>query len=157
MAIACGLALGGCATFDRSEVVTSSLVSFAPLQASLFETSATVTLRLTSDAVRPLVFAGSSHRLFLNGTYVGRGVTNESVTVPPFAAAAPVVVIYLENLTLVRKFSEFQNAPPATIDYRLESEFHPAQGEPGGRVRTLTTGHLDVRSLMQAAAGMSRP
>jgi LEA14-like dessication related protein len=148
------VAAAGCSTFTRTGGVTASVVNVAPTQASLFETTVGITLRLTNEAAEPRVLTGSSHRLFLNGTYVGRGVSNERVGLPPFGVATQTITVYVENLTLMRKFSEFQSAPPPTIDYRFESDFHAEENRHVGTVRTIATGQLDVRGLMNAASGM---
>ena len=137
--------LSGCATLSPGPTVGLSVVNLRPLQSTILETSLELTLRLTNEAAQPLVLAGSTHKLYLNDSYVGRAVSNERVAVPAFGTATPTVTVYLENLTLIRKATEFSQAPK--LAYRLESRLHPADGAPFGDVKATATGELDLAGL----------
>lgn len=137
--------LAGCATLTPGPTVGLSVVNLRPLQSTILETSLELTLRLTNEAAQPLVLAGSTHKLYLNDSYVGRAVSNERVTVPAFGTATPTVTVYLENLTLIRKATEFSQAPK--LAYRLESRLHPAEGAAFGDVKASATGELDLAGL----------
>lgn len=149
-------ALGGgaCTTLPRGGGIGVTVADVRPLQASLLESSIALTLRLTNEALQPLTLAGSSHRLFLNGSYVGRAVSNERLTLPPLGTATQTVTVYLENLTLVRKAAELSNAPK--INYRLESRLHPADGDGFGSIKAVATGELDLSGLGLLASGQPR-
>jgi LEA14-like dessication related protein len=137
--------LAGCATLSPGPTVGVTVVNLRPLESTILETSVAVTLRLTNESAQPLVFAGSTHKLYLNDSAVGRAVSNERLTVPAFGTATPTVTVYLENLTLLRKATEFSQAPK--LAYRLESRLHPADGAGFGDVRATTTGELDLAGL----------
>ena len=134
-----------CATLTPGPTVGLSVVNLRPLQSTILETSLELTLRLTNEAAQPLVLAGSTHKLYLNDSYVGRAVSNERVTVPAFGTATPTVTVYLENLTLIRKATEFSQAPK--LAYRLESRLHPAEGSAFGDMKATATGELDLAGL----------
>ena len=147
------LCLGGCATpTDQSEIGVN-VVEIVPTQTSLLETTARLTLRLTNERSAPLVLNGSANRLYFNGSYVGRGVSNTSLTVPPLGTATLEVSVFLENLVLVRKAAEFSQAL-ASLDYRLVTQLHTAGREGTGRIKVVSTGQLDVRGLL---AGVRSP
>lgn len=135
----------GCATLAPGPTVGVSVVNLRPLQSTILETGLELTLRLTNESAQPLVLAGSTHKLYLNDSYVGRAVSNERVTVPAFGTATPAVTVYLENLTLLRKATEFAQAPQLT--YRLECRLHPADGAAFGDVRARASGELDLAGL----------
>jgi LEA14-like dessication related protein len=135
----------GCATLSPGPNVVETVVNIRPLQSTLLETTVELTLRLTNESAQPLVLAGSTHKLFLNDSHVGRAVSSERVTVPAFGTATPVVIVYLENLTLIRKATEFSQAPK--LAYRLESRLHPAEGAAFGDIKTTATGELDLAGL----------
>jgi LEA14-like dessication related protein len=135
----------GCATLSPGPSVTETVVNIRPLQSTLLATAVELTLRLTSESAQPLVLAGSTHKLFLNGSTVGRAVSSERVTVPAFGTATPIVTVYLENLTLIRKATEFSQAPK--LAYRLEGRLHPAEGSAFGNIKTIATGELDLAGL----------
>jgi hypothetical protein len=138
----------GCATLPRDGGVAVSLVSIVPQQSSLFETSAQLTLRYTNETARPLEFTGSTHRLFVNGTYVGRAVTNERVGVRELGTTTQTITAHLENLALMRKAQELGNV--TTVDYRIESQLftHDARGNTLGAV---ATGQLDLSGWFNSA------
>jgi LEA14-like dessication related protein len=142
----------GCATFTASRDVSVGLVNVLPVNASLFETSAELTVRVTNQTARPLAFAGSTHRLYLNDSYVGTAVSNSRLTVPEFTSSTQTVTVHLENLVLLRKFTELSNSRATKVAYRMESQLHP-EGGGLGRVKALATGELDVSGLMEAAGG----
>jgi LEA14-like dessication related protein len=152
---ASSLWLAGCASLGSNRTVIVNVVDIRPAQATLLETTGVLTLRFTNETPEPLQVRGSSHRLFLNGSPVGRGVSNDILTIPPLSTVTQPVTIHLENLTLVRKAAELSRAPNA-IDYRLESELF-AVGAPGGKaLRATSTGQLDVRGLLDATSGTMR-
>lgn len=144
--LGCG---SGCATWGGRQGLAVHVVNVVPTQASLFETTAALTLRLLNESTEPVEFIGSTHRLFLNGTYVGRAVSSEKVTLAALATSTQTVTVFLENLALVRKFGQLQR--DATIDYRLESEFLPATGSRFGAWRTTAAGQVDLASFQPSA------
>jgi LEA14-like dessication related protein len=150
--LAGGIALlaSGCASLASREDVSVTLIDLLPTRATVFETGATMTLRYTNEAPAPIELKGSAHRLFLNGSYVGRAVSNDAVTVPQLGTATQTVTLYLENLALFRKAAEFSSAP-AVIAYRLESQLYPADAQNARRIRTVASGQIDLRALMQGS------
>ncbi len=142
------IGLGGCATLTPSHDFSLSVTNLLPTEASLLETTAVLTLRLTNEMPRPVTLVGGAHRLMFNGTYVGRAVTSERITVPQLGTLTQTVTVHLENLTLMRKLAELSRDSSPIIRYQLDSKLHPAEGE-GLRTFTATTrGELDVGELM---------
>lgn len=140
-----GLALvltaAGCAT-GPSGGASVSLANLRPLQASLFETSAELTVRYANETPEPLALAGSVHRLYLNGSYVGRAVSNDAVEIPGLSTATQRVVIHLENLALLRKARQLRGAK--AVGYRLDSLLHPAASSPRFRLKLSSSGEVDL-------------
>jgi LEA14-like dessication related protein len=145
-----GLLVAGCATVSRQGGVAVSLVGIRPVQSTLFETSAELTLRFTNESSQPLALAGSTHRLFLNGTYVGRAMTNERLTIPQLGTMTQTLTAHLENLVLMRKAQELGNVP--AVDYRIESRLHAADEQGGGTLAATATGQLDLSGLIPGSA-----
>lgn len=144
--------VGGCATLGEHEGVSLSVVDLLPTQASLFETSASLKLRFTNESTQPLVLSGGSHRLYLNGSYVGRAVSSERLTIPALGTNTQTVVVHLENLTLFRKAAELSNSTAPAIGYRLESRLHSAKGSTFGRLQVTSSGELDLSGLTRSPA-----
>ena len=138
--------LAGCATLAPAPAVSLSVVNLRPLESTLLETRAEVTLRVTNESAQPLALAGSTHKLYVNDSYVGRAVSNERVSVPAFGTSTPTVTVYLENLSLLRKAAEFSQAP-GKLAYRLESRLHPTDGALFGDIKVTTHGEIDLAGL----------
>jgi hypothetical protein len=135
--------LAGCATLGPAPSVAVSVTSILPRESTLLETSAEVALRLTNESAQPLALAGSSHKVYVNDTLVGRGVSSERVVVPAFGTAAIKVAVHADNLVLLRKAKEFSELPK--LAYRLESRLHPAEG--AGDLKTVATGEIDLAAF----------
>ena len=140
-----GLWLGGCATFSRAPALGVSLVDLRPTAASVLETTAGLTVRMVNETPVPFALTGSTHRLYLNGTYVGRGVSNESAAIPALGSATQTVTLYLENLALLAKFRDLPSRP--VVEYRLESRLFSNVGQDSRSVGATATGSLDLGNL----------
>lgn len=138
--------LAGCATFSPAPPVGLSVINILPRQSTLLETSLELTLRLTNEAGQPLALAGSTHKLYVNDSYVGRAVSSERVTVPALGTSTPTITVYLENLALLRKAAEFSQAP-GKLTYRLESRLHPVESSRFGDIKATARGELDLAGL----------
>ena len=149
------LFLPSCATAPEANLVSTSLVGLRPLQASLFETTAEMTLRVTNESPQPLVLGGSSHKIYVNDTYIGKAVTNEVLTVPPLSTATQTVSTHLENLALVRKVQELSTAAAPIVAYRIESRLFSTGPQGAGTLRATATGQLDLGGFMPGQNGSS--
>ncbi len=139
------LLLAGCATLAPSPAVALSVVGVRTLESTMLETRLELTLRLANESAQPLALAGSTHQLYVNDSRVGRAVSNERVTVPAFGTSSPTVTVYLENFTLLRKASEFSQAPK--LAYRIESRLHPVDAALFGDIKVTATGEIDLAGL----------
>jgi len=148
---ALALGLSGCATLGPTHDFSLSVTNVMPTEASLLETTAVLTLRLTNEMPRPITLVGGVHRLLLNGSYVGRAVTSERITVPQLGTMTQSVTVHLENLTLMRKLAELSRESSPVISYQLDSKLHPADGQGLGSFNATTRGELDVGALMNGA------
>lgn len=141
---------GGCASLTPTDQASLGLVGIQSANSTLFETTITLTLRVTNETNRPLRVQGSSHELALNGNKVGRGVSDAVTDVPPLGTATFPVTLRLDNLKLL---SRFGGGPlPPEIAYRLESRLFTQAGQTRG-LAVLTEGGLDLRPYVN---GMSR-
>lgn len=133
--------LGGCASYQPTERATLSLVNVESAHSTIFETSIGLVLRVTNETNEPLRINGSSHKLTLNGSIIGSGVSNATLEVPPLATATFPVTINMNNLKLLNRFGRGQL--PEGIDYRLDSRLITPTSAVG--LRVLTEGALDLR------------
>lgn len=133
----------------RPSGVTVSVVNFRPTNATPLESTGVLTVRYTSENISPLGFSGSVHKLYLNGTYVGKAVSNEPFGVPPLSTVTQDVTVHLENLALLRQLISVRDTQTAA--YRLESVLHQTIYEEKFEIKARAEGSLDLRSFAGAA------
>jgi LEA14-like dessication related protein len=122
-----------------------SVVDFRPTDASLLESRGTLTLRVLNESIAPLGYSGSSHKLYLNGQYVGKGVSDRPFGIPPLSTVTQDVTINLENLALVRQLVSVRDSQ--SVSYRLESVLFQTVYEEDYQIKVQAQGSLDLRSF----------
>ncbi len=142
-------ALAGCATDLKISGVSISVVDLRPVNATLFETEARLTLRFANESVVPIAVSGSSHKLYLNDTYVGRAVDQDAVGMPSMNTATHTVTLYIENLALLQRLQGLDRS--STVSYRLESVLRIDAGEQYDNVKIRSSGSVDLSALLPAA------
>jgi LEA14-like dessication related protein len=137
--------LAGCSSAVRPDSVTVSVADLKPADASATETRIIVTLRFTSESLNAFGFLGSTHKLYLNGGYVGKAVSSKALGLPPLSTATQDVTMVLENAALVRQLLSAGGEP--VVRYRLESVLHTKSGDDEMRVKSKYEGSIDLRHL----------
>ena len=140
--------LTGCATDFKLSEISVSIVSIRPVSATALETQAHMTLRFTNANVLSIALDGTTHKLYLNGTYVGQAVNNEAVGLPPLGTTTADITIQLENLALVKQLLKSANEQSAT--YRLDSRLHVRAGEDWQNYNCSQQGSVDLQALAAA-------
>ena len=140
-----GLLLGGCATDLKISGVSVTVVNLRPVNATVFETEAQLTVRYINESVVPIAVSGSTHRLYLNGDYIGRAVTKEPVGLPSLNTVTQTVNLFIENLSLVQRLHSIQQS--STVSYRLDSVLLVEAGDTHDNVKLRSTGQLDLSAL----------
>lgn len=132
----------------RVSGITVTLADIRPVNATLLESSAILTLRYTSDSIAPLGFSGSSHKLYLNGSYVGRAVSNEAFGLPPLTTITREVTVHLENLALLRQLLTVRDTQ--TASYRLDNILFQTLYDEKTEQKSRSEGSIDLRSFSNA-------
>jgi LEA14-like dessication related protein len=139
--LAAAIVFCGC---SRSSGPTVSLVTLHFQEATLLETTAVFTLRLDNDAPAPLEITGASHKLYLNGLYVGKGLSDATVTVPRLSSVTNNVTVHLINLALATRVKSAIESK--RVDYRIQSTFYGKSWLDRGSSES--TGKLDLQDFM---------
>jgi LEA14-like dessication related protein len=113
------LLLCGC---NRATGPSVNLVSVHFQEATALETTATFTIRLSNDAPEARQFTGSAHNIYLNGLYVGKGLSDNTVDVPRLGTVTQQITVHLSNLALATRIKSVIEAK--RFDYRIQSVFH---------------------------------
>ena len=139
--------LAGCATSpDGSDFdVTLVNVRGGADGGGVGEAALTFTVHIQNASPESAVLTGASHRIYLNGLYLGQGLSNEQVDVARLATAQQEVTVFLSTFKLAR--AGYRVYRQQNVDYQVRSTLYTLEG---GRSRRRTVTHegtLDLRGL----------
>ena len=137
---ACALVLCGCGRKDGPSV---NLVSVRFQDVTALETTMTFTLRLSNESPEARQFTGSAHKIYLNGLYVGKGLSDKTVDVPRLGTVTQDITVHLSNLALATRIRSVIEAK--RFDYRIQSVFHGKGWL--DRMRSESEGKLDLKDF----------
>jgi LEA14-like dessication related protein len=136
----------GCVSAIDEPVLEVGLANLRLTQATLFETTAILDIRLDNLAPEEIRVTGGSHRVTVNGVRLGRGLTGESVSVARLSSTVQSVEFHLKNLSMARSIHELSRS--RLVDYELESVLYVARPGGGDRaIRVQRTGQLDLQAV----------
>jgi LEA14-like dessication related protein len=127
----------------RPEGPSVSLVNVRFQNATALETTATFTLRLSNDAPEARHFTGSSHKIYVNGLYVGKGLNDQAMDVPRLGTVTQDITVHLNNLALATRIKAIVEAK--RFDYRIQSVFYGKGWL--DRMRSESEGRLDLKDF----------
>ena len=133
--------LGGCARDDGPAV---SLVNVHFQDATVLETTVVFTLRLENDLPEPLHLDGSAHKIYLNGLYIGSGLSDAALDVPRLGTVTNDVTVHLSNLAMATRVKPVVESK--SFDYRIVSRFYGHSWFSG--MRSVAEGKLELKDFM---------
>ncbi|MDB6169968.1 MAG: Water Stress and Hypersensitive response domain protein [Verrucomicrobia bacterium] len=145
LALTLGGLLGGCATSVRPDSILVSVADLKPASATATETRVVMTLRFTSESLNAFGFSGSAHKLYLNGGYVGRAVSDQPIGLPPMSSSTHDVTLVLENAAVMKQLLALRGS--STVPYRLETTLFTKTGDDEQRIKSKFEGTIDLRAL----------
>lgn len=138
---ACAAVLCGCGGKNGPAV---SLVNVRFQNATALETTATFTIRLSNDAPEARQFTGSSHKIYLNGLYVGKGLNDKNIDVPRLGTVTQDITVHLNNLALATRIKAVVEAK--RFDYQIKSVFYGKGWL--DRMSSESEGRLDLKDFI---------
>ena len=138
--LACAAFLCGCGRKDGPSI---NLVSVRFQNATALETTATFTIRLSNDAPEARQFTGSAHKIYLNGLYVGKGLSDKTIDVPRLGTVTQDITVHLSNLALATRIKSVIESK--SFDYRIQSVFYGKGWL--DRLRSDSEGKLDLKDF----------
>lgn len=145
--------LCGCSTVEGPAV---SLVNLRLAEATAFETTAAFTLRLSNESPEPIQLEGGAYQIYLNGLYVGEGLTGELLDLPRLATVTQEVKVHLSNWRLATRIKPILESQ--CFDYRIKSVVYGRS--PPRKMYSVNEGRLDLRDFQptqSSPAPMPRP
>ena len=148
--IVVAMLLTGCGSGPGPSV---NLVSVTFQNATALETTAVFTLRLSNEQPVPVEMTGSVHKIFLNGLYIGKGLSDATVTVPRLSTVTNNVTVHLSNLALATRMKAVLEAK--RFDYRVQSTFFGKSWM--DRKTSETEGKLELNDFVPSSEGTNAP
>jgi LEA14-like dessication related protein len=146
---ALAFALTGCLSTEGLEPPGVTVVDLAIVEATLFETTLDVSVRIFNDNPEPLILDGAVIKLDLDGLKVGKGASSERLEVPRLGSVVQRFEVHLNHLavaTRIRGILESQ-----VVDYGVTGKVYVVQ--PSGSVRRMpveSQGTIDFRAGAEA-------
>jgi len=141
------LLLASCATFAKRDGVQVSLVNVALGESTAWETAVQFTIRIQNERPEPVVMNGAVHKIYLDGTYVGEGLSNERLEIPRLSTATQNVTVHLRNITMLTKLRGIIESQ--AVEYKMTSLLY-TEGQ--GRYRAVRESRLDLKELQPTSA-----
>ena len=138
--------LTSCGTFARRESVQVSLVNVALGESTVWETAVNFTIRIQNELPEPVVMNGAVHKIYLNGTFVGEGLSNERIEVSRLGTATQNVTVHLRNVTMLTKLRGIMDTQ--AVDYKMTSLLYT---ESQGRFRAVRESRLNWKDFQPPA------
>lgn len=117
-----------------------ALINFRLNEATVWETTAVFTVRISNRTPAPIVLDGGVHSFYLNGLYIGEGLSNERLEVPRLSSATQEIPVHLRNLALATRIKPILEA--RALDYRVNSTVYLLDGNRSHRCRVAREGRL---------------
>lgn len=112
--------LSGCAALQSAiETPHVTLSNLQVIDMTVLEQRYAVTLRMQNPNPIPLPIAGMNFRLDINDTELGRGVTNEAVTVPAYGEALVEIKLVSNLMRIFNQIRGLENNKGQSLRYRL--------------------------------------
>ena len=131
-----------CTTLEPVAAPEVSLVNLRFENATLFETTAVFTLRLSNGNAFPVAVDGGIFTMALNGVRIGRGMSSERVALDRLSTATIEVPVHVSNLALVFRARDVLQR--GTVSYEVASRLHLAGDHAGRTAETECRGELTL-------------
>ena len=110
-------------------------------------------IRLSNEAPEARQFTGSAHKIYLNGLYVGKGLSDEAITVPRLGTVTQDITVHLSNLALAARLKSVIEGK--RFDYRIQSTFYGKRW--WERLSSESEGKLDLKDFTPTEDATNAP
>jgi LEA14-like dessication related protein len=147
-AIALIALLLGLTACDAPSGPVVKLVTVQFNEASALQTTATFTMRLINEQPKPVTIEGAVYKIYINGLFVGEGLSNETLTLDRLSTTTTPVIVYLDNLALATRLKAIIETE--SFDYRVQSLFYGK--DPAGKLHSTSDGRLALKDFQPTPA-----
>ena len=139
-----------CSTLQQHEGIDVALVNVRLDQATVWETTAIFTVRVSNETPEPLILDGSVHKFYLNGLYIGDGMNGERLQVSRLSSTTQEIPVHLRNVALATRIRPILEA--RALDYRVSSTLYLVDGH-SRRCRVEHEGRLALEDFQLKLQG----
>jgi LEA14-like dessication related protein len=122
---------------------TVNIVNVQFKDITAFETTATFTLRFSNEKPEPVRLTGGVHKIYMNGLYVGKGLSSEALELPRLGTAMQDVTVHLSNIALATRLKPIIESQ--SFDYRVQSTLYGKSWF--NRMHSVSEGRLDLKDF----------
>ncbi|RLE27465.1 MAG: hypothetical protein DRJ65_02785 [Acidobacteria bacterium] len=136
----------GCASIapdERPEITVSNLKL---TEATLFETTLTVAVRISNPALDSIVIEGASFKLVLDGKKVGRGMMKDAVTIDGLDSQIGSVTFHVNNASALFRLRNVIER--RTVGYGIVGHLYLQRGSGTTKIKVEQIGQLDLNDGM---------
>ncbi len=143
----------GCVSTEPLEPPGVTLVDLDIIDATLFESTLDVAIRISNDNPEPLVIDGAVVKLQLNGIKVGKGASDERLELPRLGSVVRRLELHMNHLALATRIKGIIEAK--VLNYGVTGKVYVVR--PSGSVRGMSfesRGQLDLRGEAERAEAL---
>ncbi len=133
------LTISACSTVGLTPPEVS-LVDVRFDEMSLLETNLKAKVRYENESNKAIRSTGTVHELTLNDIYIGKAMSDESLTIPRLGTATQEVTFRLSNISLLTKIQQLMNSN--RLDYDIESKIYVGSGFTGSSLTQHNSGKI---------------
>lgn len=133
--------LTGCASLGSLDSPELTLVNLELTDATLFETTLEVQLRIANPNPEPITFNGAKFKLTLEDRKVGRGMSPETVTIPRLGTTVVTIPFHVNNATLLLRLKEILDT--RSVGYGLQGTLYLDRSFGTRKLKMHSEGRLD--------------
>lgn len=134
----------GCVSLGSLEAPELTLVQVKPVEATVFETTLNVQLRIANPNPDAITFEGASFKLTLEDRKVGRGMTPETVTIDRFGTAVVSLPFHVSNASVLLRLQEILESK--TVSYGVSGKLYVKLGSGTRKLKVESDGMIDLNT-----------
>jgi LEA14-like dessication related protein len=131
----------GCASLGTLDSPELTLVNLQLTDATVFETTLEVQLRIANPNPEPITFNGAKFKLSLEDHKVGRGMSSETVTIPRLGTEVVSIPFHVNNATLLLRLKEILDTK--SVRYGLQGTLYLERSLGNRKLKMQSEGQLD--------------
>ncbi|MDZ4785251.1 MAG: LEA type 2 family protein [bacterium] len=117
----CILFVSGCASMSGPSPEIS-LVNIEFSDVTFFETTAVIDVRVENQQPNTLLINGASYNIEINGIKIGRGTSDQKLSIPRFGSATQQVKVHISNLSMMSNIQKLVESKD--FEYKIEGTLY---------------------------------